>query len=759
MALTPEQRAKLQALTSGQQTAPSGQPSVLTADQRARLGASQPAQIAPVMTPQKPEGLISRAASFVNRGVEKFANLPGVKQVGQATGAAIGGAGAVIGGAVAANLTPVMNIARGRPVFENYGEQIKRTAAATGRFGFQLGEQAPTLAAMQTLGRAPNLVLGGAQTIEGYNQTREALDRGDTGAAIEAGITTGIGAVGTVLGLRQKGFLVDEGFSTGVKARARGMSVDEFNTRKYEAVMQDVLQPNKSTVKRETKGILAQARKERAGMSVEPQKTTARVLVEEGVVPGTIDEGGTTKFRTADQVVDMDNRVAYANDELEKALALDPNPQFDLEAKKAEAVRSVDDIQNVSATEKKAMKAEIERFFDDEIETRGQFVDGSQYNQIKRGFANAGDYKNLTPGQRHMRQVAESIAKDIEARYADKFNVKEVNRTIGDYIRARNELQALDGSVVKGGGLSRRLAQLAGTVAAGPLSSIPLVDNIIGGYLAGKAQQYAVSPARKLAGLESADIPSPGPNVLAAAQEGSQAAAARQAALPRLPAPRSPLPDALEQYTPSRPGLASQAEARTNIQGTLMDPTRVRTDEVVQMPGAQRPTVTPRLPPPKGTIPDPLAQYNPSPARVLSQSEARAELGLDRARPDVAIPMAEPKRTVDLPTPKEVTQIRRVEAVMLQQQLDSFRYATPEMESGYQAFKNLASRSKAALDESLDADGFVKKYGKAKADSVIEGAASGGDMTNNELLDAYRIRYRTEQSVKAQIERMKKGQP
>lgn len=584
MALTPEQRARLDALTAGTvNTAPSA----LSDEQRARLSEYSGTPAPPVQSGPKEEGALYKAASFVNRGVERFANLPVIKQIGQATGAAIGGPSALIGGAVAAVGTPVANIISGKPLsraFEGTWQNVKRNAIDTGKFGYGLGEQAPTLAAMQTLGRVPNLAIGASQTAEGYRQTRDAMASGDTAGAIRAGITTGIGAVGTILGAKQKGTFVDGGFSQGVKARVKGVPVNELNIAKYEGVMQDVLQPNKSAVKRETKGILAQARKERAGMSVEPRKTTARVLVEEGVVPGTVEKGGATEFRTAEQVADMDSRVAYANDRLEQALALDPNPQFDLAAKKTEAVGSVDSIQNISATEKKAMKAEIERFFDDEIEARGQFVDGSQYNQVKRGFANSGDYKNLTPGQKHIRQVAESIAKDIEERYADKFDVAGVNRTIGDYIRARNELHALDGSVVKGGGLSRKLAQLGGAIAAGPLSRIPLVDNIIGGYVAGKAQAYAVSPARKLSGMQSADIRSPAIGVLSSAEEGSRAAAARQSALPRLPAPRTPLPGALDQYVPSGSRLFSQEEAAAALRGTAMDPTRVGGTAVVTLP-------------------------------------------------------------------------------------------------------------------------------------------------------------------------------
>lgn len=99
--------------------------------------------------------------------------------------------------------------------------------------------------------------------------------------------------------------------------------------------------------------------------------------------------------------------------------------------------------------------------------------------------------------------------------------------------------------------------------------------------------------------------------------------------------------------------------------------------------------------------------------------------------------------------------MRKAEVQAMQQQLEQFSYPIPEMEDGYVEFKRLAGRSNDALDDALDADAFVAKYGKDKARSVIEGAASVGGMTNNEVLDTYRLRYRTEQAVKEQIGRMK----
>ena len=561
----------------------------LTQEQLARLRAAnaakagnQPVQEAPTSAPTQ-ENALFRAASFVNRGVEKFADLPGIKQVGQATGAALGGVGGVIGGGVAAVGTPIANIAKGRPVFENYGEQIKKNAMDTGRFAFQLGEQAPTLGAMQTLGRAPNLVLGAAQTVEGAKQTADAIRSGDTAGAIQAGLTTGIGAAGTILGLKQKGLIFDEAISKPVTSRMASKMPNKQAAQmsKYEGIMQDVLQPGKAVAKREAKSFLSMDRKARAGMSVEPRKTTARVLVEENIIPKTVEESGITKFDTTDNVIDLDRRVEVINDKLEEALALDPNPQFNLERKKFEAARSVDDLKNVSATDKKAMKAEIERFFDDEIETRGQYVNGEQYNQVKRGFSSMGDYKNLSPGQKHIRQVAESIAQDIEKAYADKFDVKAVNRSLGDMISARNELQTLHGTVVRGGGLGKKLAQLGGMAIGGSLSSIPIVDNIVGAYVAGKIQQAAVSPARRLSGMSKLDIQSPVVSTLEDAATGSQEAAMRQSALPRLPAPREPMPGPLADYKPSKSGLLSQEEAMAALRGTVLDPARTGQNVIV----------------------------------------------------------------------------------------------------------------------------------------------------------------------------------
>lgn len=148
-----------------------------------------------------------------------------------------------------------------------------------------------------------------------------------------------------------------------------------------------------------------------------------------------------------------------------------------------------------------------------------------------------------------------------------------------------------------------------------------------------------------------------------------------------------------------------------------------------------------------------MANYQDAEMRVMEQGVPRQSIESPN--------LLQPRQIDEAPrmTPAEEIKMRRAEADALQEQLQQFSYAMPEMEDGYQSFKQLADRSKGVLDDVMDAEAFVAKYGKDRARIVIENAVGGGDMTNNELLDAYRIRYKTEQSVKAQIERMKKGQP
>lgn len=515
----------------------------------------------------QPEGLVGSLASLVNKGVQGFANLPVVKQVGQVAGAAMAVPSAIIGGTAAAIGTPIANIAKGKPVFQDLGQNIKQNAVETGKFGYSLGEQVPTLGVMQTLGRVPNTIIGVAQTYQGVKDVKEALARGDKAAAVEAGINTGIGAVGTLLGAREGGNFLNEGITNPIKAKIKGITVQEMALSNAEKEMRDVLQPNKSTVKRETKGILNQSRKERAGIPVSnPPQPVERTLVQEGVIPGTKTEGGTVKFDTRDQVIQMDEKVNQANDILEKGLQqADPNPKFSLSQLRDEAVASVDNLKNISATEKKAMKAEVTQHFNDEIASRGDMVNGADLNQVKRGMSSAGDYKNLSPGQKHIRASASILQKAIENGYKGILDVGAINRIIGDYIGARDTLLNLDGGVLKGGGLGRRLAAMTGAIAGRALSKIPVVGELAG-YKAGELlNDYSLSPERRLSNkyntLDRSGYTAPQEGVLSKAQKDALTAEEIRRNRKLLPAPKEPI---VLPYRDTS-GVLPQSEAIQNL--------------------------------------------------------------------------------------------------------------------------------------------------------------------------------------------------
>jgi len=577
MPLTQADKAKMDAILGSSNTQNRQQVNAMPSVQQANssLSSSDRARMDSIMgvnhdqpvQQNQPSGLFGSLAGLVNKGVQGFANLPGVKQVGEVTGAAMAIPAAIIGGTAAAIGTPIANIAKGKPVFQDFGQNIKQNAIDTGKFGYSLGEQVPTLGVMQTLGRVPNTIIGASQTYQGVKDVKEALARGDKAAAVEAGINVGIGAAGTLLGAREGGNFLNENVTNPIKAKIKGTTVPEMTLANAEKEMRDVLQPNKSTVKRETKGILNQSRQERAGIPMSnPPQPVERTLVQEGVIPSTKTEAGTVKFDTRDQVIQMDQRVNQANDILEKGLQqADPNPKFSLSQLRDQAVSSVDNLKNISATERKAMKAEVSQHFNDEIASRGDMVNGADLNQVKRGMTSTGDYKNLSPGQKHIRAAASILQKAIEKGYEGIFDVGAVNRIIGDYIGARDTLLNLDGVVLKGGGLGRRLAAMTGAIAGRALSKIPVIGELVGYKVGEILNDSALSPDRRLSGkynvLDRSGYVAPQEGTLSKAQNDALTAEEMRRNRKLLPAPKEPI---VLPYKDTS-GALSQAEAVQNL--------------------------------------------------------------------------------------------------------------------------------------------------------------------------------------------------
>jgi hypothetical protein len=213
MALTPQERKRWEQIKNSNSAILVQSPKNFTKEEQSRW---QSIKGSGEDTPLSQEGLLTRGANYIDRGLTAFSNLPGVKQLGQATGAVIGAPAAAISAGVSAVGTPIRNLIQGKPVTQDWGKEVVQGAKSGYDFGYSLGEQAPTLGLQQTIGRVPNIVIGAAQTYKGVNDTVDLYKEGDTAGALEAGVNTGIGFVGTVLGTRsgKKGSVV-EGRSKG----------------------------------------------------------------------------------------------------------------------------------------------------------------------------------------------------------------------------------------------------------------------------------------------------------------------------------------------------------------------------------------------------------------------------------------------------------------------------------------------------------------------------------------------------------------
>lgn len=149
------------------------------AAQAAQSASQSNENLAPV-TQFKPESNLDRFSRGVSKVYEGYKNLPGIKQLGQAGGAVLGGAGYVIGGLTGGAAQAMQNIATGKDIFSNVRSSAKNIAQETGNFGTQVGTEgavnAPlgALGKLGTVGRLANTALAVSQGNEGYNTLKNA---------------------------------------------------------------------------------------------------------------------------------------------------------------------------------------------------------------------------------------------------------------------------------------------------------------------------------------------------------------------------------------------------------------------------------------------------------------------------------------------------------------------------------------------------------------------------------------------------------
>lgn len=302
-------------------------------------------------------------------------------------------------------------------------------------------------------------------------------DKDVAGIAGEAALGASVGGVfgGTIGGAAA---------AVGKAANRLGSSVVD----RAEATMRDVAGMSKKQAQNEAKGIL------KSRKTGQEQPDDFRTLAEEGVFWKDKNEGGALKHDTVDAQEELTKRIDETEEIYQRGLQdANPNVRHDLEMLKRDAIQGA---QSNSAQTTKELRQKISDAVDAEIELNGRYVNNETFNKIKRGMYERGRYETMAEAGAAYRRTGEAIARMIEVANEGKLNVKEVNQRLGKLIRARDFLAKLHGGVVRGGGLSRKFAGLAGAMA-GRSTNIPIIGELLGYKIGEYAQMSSVSPARR----------------------------------------------------------------------------------------------------------------------------------------------------------------------------------------------------------------------------------------------------------------------
>jgi len=397
-------------------------------------------------------------------------------------------------------------------------------------------------------------------------------------------------------------------------------------------------------------------------------------------------------------------------------------------------------------------------------------------------------YRNINymdPGAARLdKSVAKKLKEIVEAN-TDSMDVKTYNAEMSKFYTMLGYLEKLNNKRAEGGRLGKYFAQTVGAVAGssfGPFGAI--AGSELGGLLKGQLMKNIFSDAAGRQGpqvtarMADAIKPRPRPN------------------FPQLPAPRNPLPGALDQYVPSKSGVVPQEQAREALKGTLMDPARVaipqrgyqspfygkkpillpeKANSKIVLPPRAQSTMAGRVPPNfKDVKPKTAGEIRFETLQDVANETRGKSVSLPKADPSIRSmsqdmpPVFEaespnllnPRETFEYrPTQKESLQMKRDEIRILREQVEQYRFPDEQLEDGYRQFKALAQRSPDALNPDMDWEAFSRRYGKDKTRQIIEDSVSGGGpygMTNSDAYEAFKTRYITERLVKSKADEMAK---
>lgn len=493
MALSPEQLAEVKARIL-QKTATETQPSSTLPPAAAAAKAKILATYKPQPKPEQPEepSFLEKAAQTINKGYEKYKELPGVKQVGQAAGKVFGTAGEVIGGGIGAIGGAIKGAKEGTGIVKTVVQKAGEVSRATGEFGEEIGKEGAAAAPLGVLGKVPNVIMAGAQGYEGQKQLREGLKEGDTEKALSGGMNLGVAALGARGAMKTKGLLLDKSVFPGkpeaIKAKQR--------LEKATKIIEDATQYKARTgIQKRLGEKIVEARK----YGKPEPKNPNRTLAEESLIPEIVKTSHGTRVFDTVAAQDQANTLVKAASEMTSAGLehADPVPKHDLEALRDEAVNNVSDNNPVA---ERAQKKAISEFFDAEISRSGKMATSGKLEKMKQGLYDAGYTAQGDPARSETagayRKAANRLKTEIETKNPDYPN-KESNAFISDIINARKYLKDIHGTQVRGSYFGKKMAGLVGA-GAGRSTGIPILGDVIGYHIGSEIGDMVSDPTRKL---------------------------------------------------------------------------------------------------------------------------------------------------------------------------------------------------------------------------------------------------------------------
>lgn len=441
----------------------------------------------------------------------------------------------------------------------------------------------------------------------------------------------------------------------------------------------------------------------KGAQKINPVKT----IVENGVRISTKADG---TFDTTDAIKAFENRINTADDLLEDVLKQNPQKRNSLQALKTAALRRVDESPVFGLEdEKDAAKRELSTILDKEIAKRGDLVDDLSVQQIKRGLGQIGyDQARPVKNKEAIRMTQNLFKETLEENNKDVADVAKINQAMAEMLEARRVLTDLSGRLPRGGGrLTKQLNQIIGTVVG---NRFGVVGSIAGGKIAKKLGDLASDP------YLITDLERRGVDV--SKYISTQEKAVRESAESLMSSRfRKPLPQLPE---PKPANKATGLEAPVTPQVIPLGPRSVESKVMSQEEAISRLR--------EGGWQGPLSQED---FRALRGKGAFA--------------------TMSKLYEGDENSFYHQQALKAEKEALS-EFSLPgvnqtEAKKAYKVYKSIADRFAGASDEYFDAQSLLKRYGREKYQQIMR-PLGGGELTDDELLTAFKERFRNEKRLR-----------